>query len=495
MHANDPVLRFRGSVASGPSNTALEVADQVITYLELDRLSDSIAKALIEAGYAGKRVAFTARRDGPWSYVAFLGLLKAGCAAVPLLPEGPLHRWKMMLEGADVQVMLAHPEPDPLELELRTGRTGTAWLEPAAGGATTTGVDIMVGPEAEAYIMFTSGSTGVPKGVAVSRGNLAAYIGSFLDRFNVTPSDRCSQHFALAFDLSMHDLFITWSAGACLCVPSDSGGLRAASWVRREAMDVWFSVPSLAAVMRRGRMLTPNGMPSLRLAFFCGEALPWDLVDAFRSAAPHARVVNLYGPTEATIAITYHEVDGSFGRTGTVPIGRPLGSDRVVILDEDGRSAAEGELLLSGPQVTKGYLNAPDAMARAFVRLPDDNALWYRTGDLVKQDTDGVLHFQGRVDHQVKVLGHRIEPGEVDDALRSRLEGGNAVTVPIRMSGVLRLVTFVDVPVDVPGLLEHLRTVLPSAWIPERIVVVDALPRTASGKWDRRQLKQWFEHE
>jgi acyl-coenzyme A synthetase/AMP-(fatty) acid ligase len=241
--------------------------------------------------------------------------------------------------------------------------------------------------------------------------------------------------------------------------------------------------------MRRARAISPGVLTELRYAFFCGEALLWELVNDWRLAAPHARVINLYGPTEATIAITAYEVDNVVPAAGgLVPIGRPFGSNLCMVAPLEGMDADQGELLLGGPQVAAGYINAPEATAKAFVQVPGKPGTWYRTGDHVRVDKEGVLHFIGRVDHQLKVLGHRVEPGEVDETLAGLLGGGNAVTVPVVLNGVTRLITYVDVPADLDHLLAHLREELPAHFIPERIVALDELPRTPNGKWDRPRL-------
>jgi len=495
MHTYDPIDRFVAAAVAWPDRRALEVGSEKLTYTELDRRSDHLAAQLVEQGLSGRRVAFSARRDSSWAYTVFLGLFKAGCTAVPLLPEGPLKRWRSMLEGAEVDSILAHPSPDALEAELQQAGREFNWIRMSATKDTRPFQRKPIAPDAEAYVMFTSGSTGGPKGVAVSRGNMSAYLANFLPLLDLGPTDRCSQHFALAFDLSMHDLFVTWSVGACLCVNGNLGGLRAASWARREEVTTWFAAPSQVAVMRRSRTLAQGSLPLLRLVLFCGEALPWELVEAMHTAAPKARILNLYGPTEATIAVTAYDASLPTGRSGVVPIGKPMGENTVHILPFDGLPDGEGELLLGGPQVTGGYINSKETTQKAFVQLEEPKGTWYRTGDHVRLDDQGEIQFIGRIDHQVKVLGYRVEPGEVDEALMTQLRGGNAVTVAVTLNGVVRLVSYIDVEADTTALHEHLRRSLPPAWMPERIEQMAELPRTANGKWDRTALMKMARNE
>lgn len=472
MHDFDPINLFRLSVASWPRNEALRIGEHSFTYAELDNWSSTIAAAIIEAGADRERIAFIADRNAS-SYAIILGILKAGCSYVPLHPDGPAARWQAMIRKCDARFAITHHAH-----ALNVSRMITLPLLTESPQTSDHPID----PAAEAYVLFTSGSTGGPKGVSVSRANVVAYLEHILGAYDFNERDRFTQHFALTFDLSVHDLFVCWGAGACLCVPPDDGALRAASWVRKQGVTVWFSVPSLAALMMRVRSLTPDALPTLRLTFFCGEALPWSIANAWKVAAPNSRVINLYGPTETTIAITSYEVDRTSSTTndGVVPIGEPFPGQEAIIVDE--------ELCLQGSQVSSGYVNDAPATAKAFVALPGREGIWYRTGDRVRIDDDGVIHYLGRMDLQVKVLGQRVEPGEVDEVIARLITGGNVVTVPVQEAGATRLVTFIDTPSDINALLESCRTQLPPHMIPARIIVIAAMPLTAHGKVDRQRL-------
>ena len=495
MSSTDPIALFRQAVDRWPENIALVVGEEQLSYADLDRRSDAIAAELVRAGAVGQRVVLIADRTTSWVFEAVLGIMKAGASCVPLLPEGPLDRWTSMLDRCGARLGLISPSGS--EAALRVERPHVEWIAPKSESNGMSGaLPVPVSNDQEAYVLFTSGSTGGPKGVGVSRANLSAYLGHLLARYQFSASDRFSQHFALPFDLSFHDLFVCWASGATLCVRPESGWLRAAAWARSMGITVWFSAPSLAGVMRRARALTVGALPSIRYSFFCGEALPWQLAQDWRIAAPASRIINLYGPTEATIAITSFEILPDMATVqGVVPIGRSIGSDRTLVAPFEGAPPGEGELLLSGPQVTKGYINAPEATQKAFVELPGQEGLWYRTGDHVREDAEGILHFVGRIDHQVKRFGQRIEPGEVDEAMQPLLDGGNAVSVPVLMNGATQLVTFIDVAADVRWLMDQLRTKLPVVYLPERIISLPEIPRNTNGKWDRVKLIQMAQHD
>lgn len=476
MEAHDPIALFRRSVERWPHRPALHCGGRTLTYAELDRWSNAVAQGVEQAGAAGQRVAVLAAKV-PATYAVILGILKSGCAYLPVAPDAPEARVQAMLGKAGVQWAFGLPanlgEVRGLAMPGEEGATGMVPRE--------------IRPEAEAYVLFTSGSTGGPKGVSVARGNVAAYLRHMLTTYAFRPEDRFTQFFELTFDLSVHDLFVCWGAGACLCVPGSHASLQAGAYVREQGITAWFSVPSVAMVMQRMRGLSAGSLPQLRFAFFCGEALPWALANAFRAAAPNARTVNLYGPTEATIAITGHELtEPAEEMEGLVPIGTPFAGSEVAV--------EQGELWLGGAQVAAGYINDPDATRHAFVQRRGSADRWYRTGDRVRMDNTGVLHFIGRLDDQVKVLGHRVEPAEVDALLAAILGRAGCATVAVTTADTARLVTFIDVESPAGPLLEQCRAQLPPYMVPERIIFLPALPLTAHGKVDRKQLIALAKH-
>jgi D-alanine--poly(phosphoribitol) ligase subunit 1 len=429
----------------------------------------------------GCRVAILGVRD-PLAYAAVLGVLRSGRSYVPLHPDHPEERWRQALEQAEVQGIIA-PSAEHERWRART-TLPLYTQDPAPTRVRCSG--------AEAYVMFTSGSTGGPKGVQVTRANVAAYLQHALQTWDIRPEDRCTQLFALGFDLSVHDLFVCWGKGACLCVPEEGHALRLASYLKEERITVWFSVPSVVGLMQRMRALAPGSYPLVRISFFCGEALPWSTTAAWAAAAPNSSITNLYGPTEATIAILEHPVHPPFATAGTVPLGKPFPGASVHV-ENDGEEGDMGQLWLGGPQVALGYVQRPETTDAVF-RTDANGVRWYATGDRVRKDDARCFHFLGRMDDQVKVQGHRVEPSEVDRVLGMHLGAGQAVTVAVEGTGGVRLVTFIDVPGDTVVLMHTLKQQLPPYMLPEAIHILEHLPLNANGKVDKRALKELADH-
>ena len=391
---------------------------------------------------------------------------------------------------------------DPSPRDDATDARSRAATACAIGDDTLSGLIEDDGPIA--YLLFTSGSTGVPKGVAVGHPALCAYVEAVRARYpELDEHQRCTQFFEPTFDLSMHDMFATWAVGACLyCVPR-SALLLPTDFVNAHRLTVWFSVPSMAATLQRYRLLNAGALPSLKLALFCGEALPGPLAAAWMAAAPDARCENLYGPTEATIACTAHRVEDADGAMAVVPIGEAFPAMEIAVVREDGTRCdidEIGELWLGGAQLALGYWRDPAQTAARFVSARFDGldaSRWYRTGDLATIAPDGVAHFRGRADRQVKLRGYRIELQEVEAHLRAICSQPErpveVAVVPISThagepaSGIAAFVA-AAADFDPRAALAAMKLRLPAYMVPSRIHVLDALPLNSNGKIDHPAL-------
>ncbi|MEO0602911.1 MAG: AMP-binding protein, partial [Myxococcota bacterium] len=325
-----------------------------------------------------------------------------------------------------------------------------------------------------------------------------AFLDHVLAHYALTPEDRCSQIFDLAWDAHTHDYWVTWSAGACLVVPTAEQQLLPATFLREADLTLWYGVPSTLLAMQRQRALAPGGFPGLRHVLLVGEALPVDLAAAMQSAAPQARVTNAYGPTEASCTCLHYTFDADRtpdeAENGVVPIGIPHRGTRLRVVDERGDDVAPGEpgeLWLAGDQLAAGYLHDPARTAAAFVTVGGER--WYRTGDRVRRPVhdEGPVVFLGRVDRQVQVSGSRIELGEVEAKLRDA-EGVEAVAVvpwPVRGDVVEGLTAFVvGADLDERALRRWAKGKLHTLAVPRRFVRLDALPLNRNGKLDRDAL-------
>lgn len=519
---------FLGSLARFPTRLAIEVEGSGLTYADLADMAGRCAALLQEADSGSVPLTAVFGQRSKVTFVGVLAALYRGHGYVPLNPTFPIERTRAMLERAGCRAMVVDAEAArQLPMLLEGWKTELVVLLPEA----ETAADLMAAfpnhrfltathlrtavplapvtasPESVAYVLFTSGSTGVPKGVMVSRHNVAHYVHTVVDRYAISEHDRCSQTFELTFDLAMHDLFVAWERGACVCCPSRRALLKPGRFIRDAGLTIWFSVPSLAMFMRQFGELKPGQYPGLRLSLFCGEALPVDLTLAWAAAAPQSVVENIYGPTEATIACTGYRWKGesSVGECehGVVPIGFPFRGMEARVVDEHLREVElgqEGELLMCGPQVALGYLNDPQKTAQAFVFPPGEHRRFYRTGDRVRQGSQGApLTYLGRMDHQVKILGHRVELGEIESVVRSvtGLDGVVALGWPLHPGGAGGVEVFLQLDAarapDEALLKERVASRLPAYMVPRRFHLLPTLPLNANGKFDRPALLKRLE--
>ncbi len=497
--------RFLRSVERFPDRPALEVAGSSLTYSRLHRRALQIAGQLIaqDPGTASPQLTGVFASRSVVAFSAILGILLRGHGYVPINPRFPLLRNRDMLVRSGCRVVVVdsiHLDaarevtshlPDPPLLVVPDDRELNGDVEPPT-----------TSPEAPAYLLFTSGSTGRPKGVLVRRSNVSAFLDAVAARYDFDETDRFSQLFDLTFDLSVFDMFAAWQCGACVCCPEPAQLLRPSDFIRESALTVWFSVPSAAMFLERLGGLKPGMFPRLRTSLFCGEALTAELADAWARAAPNSIVENLYGPTEATIACTAHRWarNSPSGANGFVPIGEPFGATETVVVDEalgEVGPGQAGQLLVRGPQVVEGYWGDPTATARSFVTM-QGRGPGYLTGDRVLRPSAGVaLQYLGRMDNQIKILGHRVELEEVEAVVREEA-GADAVAVgwPPTPSGAAGIVAFIASPaIDTGRLRRALSERLPDYMVPRELRLVSELPLSANGKRDRTALISTLEAE
>jgi amino acid adenylation domain-containing protein len=503
-----------------PDRLAVVDGERTLTYAQLECRSNQVAHVLQDAGVGpGCRVGLYLDKSAD-AVTAIHGVLKAGAAYVPLDPLSPTARLALILDDCAVTCLVSSSDKtsswgelirvaappqalfvidgDPSDPDPRAGLP-PVFTRAAMDAASTSPPRARNGPDDLAYILYTSGSTGNPKGVMLSHTNALAFVDWARRIFSVSPADRLSSHAPFHFDLSVFDLFAASTSGAAVVlVPPGTSVLpvQVRKFMESQGITVWYSVPSVLSMLAIRGGLQPGDLPDLRLVLFAGEVFPTKYLRELMAVLPAARFANLYGPTETNVCTWYEVPSLASDEDEPIPIGRPIEGVEAFGVDDDGLQVEvgdTGELYVGGPTVAKGYWNDPERTARSFVPDPRPNAggLCYRTGDLVQQLSDGNLRFLGRIDAQVKSRGYRIELGEIETALVSHEDVVECAVLAVPDELVTnRLKAFVVVTgsPSAADLTRHCGDRVPHYMVPESISFVDALPRTSTGKIDRRSL-------
>ncbi|MGW4283509.1 non-ribosomal peptide synthase/polyketide synthase, partial [Nocardia sp. NPDC004750] len=503
---------FEAQAAATPDDPALVfVPDSAlppvtVTYGELDRRANRLARHLIAAGVGPEALVALALRRSPELVVAMYAVLKAGGAYVPIDPDHPARRIAHILDTATpVAVLTTAADRIDVGDSVATVLVEAVALDGYADDAIAADERrAPIRPGSPAYVIFTSGSTGKPKGVSVSHAAIVNQMTWMQSRYGLTAEDVYLQKTATTFDVSLWGYFLPLRVGATLVLAAPDGHRDPAyltGVITERQVTVTDFVPSMLSVFAGHVAAAGRGaaLASLRTVFVIGEALPAGTVRAF-GAVSAARVHNLYGPTEAAVSITHRDVTGESDRTA-LPIGNPAWNSRVYVLDSRLRPTlpgVAGELYLAGVQLARGYHGRPDLTADRFVANPfgAPGKRMYRTGDLVRWETRGAtaeLVYLGRTDFQVKFRGQRVELGEIEAALAAAPGVAQAAArVVTTVTGDDHLVGYVTtepgtVPADAEVLRAAART-LPSYMLPSALVTLDTFPLNASGKLDRKAL-------
>jgi amino acid adenylation domain-containing protein len=488
---------FEDQVDATPDAVAVVFGQTALTYRELDRRANRLAHHLVSLGVGPEQAVGVWMERSAETIVALLGILKAGGAYAPLDSMAPPDRLAFMLRDAEIDILVTQDRMLG-RLPAHGARTICLDTEPRAiAEQPNTRPSIDGSSDALAYVMYTSGSTGEPKGVAVTHRNVARLVRG-TDYADFGPGEVFLQLAPLSFDASTFEIW-----GALL-----NGGRLA------------IATPGLLSVDELGTMLERHGVTTLwltaglfhqvvdqridilrsvRQLLAGGDVLSPSHVRRVRATLPSCRLINGYGPTEGTTFTCCYQITSDAGLARSVPIGRPIPNTRVYVLDRNRQPVplgVPGELWVGGDGVARGYLNRPELTAEKFVAQAvagGREERLYRSGDLVRWLPDGVLEFLGRLDHQVKLRGYRIELGEIESTIAGH-PGVRAVAVTARSDweGDKRLVAYVvaEGTLDGRALRERVRSKLPEYMVPSAFVAIDRLPLTANGKVDRARLPE-----
>ncbi|MFJ9931679.1 amino acid adenylation domain-containing protein [Streptomyces virginiae] len=486
-------LEFARRAALHPATVALVSGPDAITYGELDRRADRLAQRLAGLGVTAETPVGVLMGRSPEVVVAMLAVLKAGGAYLPLHAGQPADRTRRILDAAGCSVLLVDEAHTGLAPEgVRTVLAGAAQAPGAlAGGGGFAAAPCP--PGQLAYLMHTSGSTGEPKGVAVTHRDVLDLVA---DRgWHTRGAERVLFHAPHAFDIADYELWVALLSGWQVVVAPEGEPTVAGLGALIRGAGIT-AVHLTAGLFRVVAEEDPGLLAGVREVLTGGDVVSPAAVRAVLAACPDTVVHHLYGPTEATLCATSHLITGAADADGPVPIGRPLDGTRAYVLDGRMRlvpPGTPGELYLAGAGVARGYHRRPAATAERFVADPfgAPGTRMYRTGDLARWRADGLLEFLGRADEQVKVRGFRVEPGEVEAALAT-CPGVRQAVVVVRAAadGEKRLAGYVVGEVSGPSVRRRLERLLPDYMLPSYVLVLDALPLTPNGKVDYRALPE-----
>ncbi|MDV5143314.1 amino acid adenylation domain-containing protein [Streptomyces sp. SBC-4] len=493
---------FAAQVAKTPDAVALVADSAEVSYAELDVRVNRLAQYLAGQGVGAESVVGVCLPRGVDAVVAFLAAWRAGAGYLPIDPEYPAERIGFML--ADSGAVLTLTTEEILD-DLPAGRNRFVALDSPLmrmqlASAPTVSPATNIAPQSVAYVIYTSGSTGRPKGVAVTHEGLANYVAWAVDAYGMKDSDGGAPlHSSLAFDLTVTSVLVPLVSGSAVVADEPGGAEGLANLIRTsDTFGLVKAVPAHLPLL--SEMLTAEQTSqAARTWVVGGEALSGTVVRDWLSRAPRSVIVNEYGPTETVVGCCVHEITAGQSVGDTVPIGRPIANTRLYVLDARMRPVAPGvagELYIAGTQLARGYVKRPALTAERFVANPFEPAgRMYRTGDMARWTTAGLLEYLGRADEQVKVRGFRIEPGEVEAVVSAHREVAQAAVIAREDTpGDTRLVAYI-VPTDpepqeqLPdSIRQFVAGRLPDHMVPSAVVVLDALPLTANGKLDRKNL-------
>ncbi|GAB5516885.1 amino acid adenylation domain-containing protein [Rhodopirellula baltica] len=514
---------------STPDRVAVVQDDCSWTYRELRVQSCHIAESLRTAGVLpGDRVGMCVDRS-PIAIAAMLGIHLAGAAFVPLDPEYPAERLRFMLEDAEIKTLIGHAkyrslfDADESSTSSENSIATLNWLEASdlirAENSSTSPVRedyFKLTGKQLAYVMYTSGSTGNPKGVLINHAALTTYCEADMEVYRLHASDRTLQFSTLTFDIAIEEVFSPLLCGSCVVVrPLERAD--SANELSHIIDSLRITAVHLATAYWHQwvdlMVATSSRVPkSLRLMVVTGEKVSVDHYRRWQTICDHDVLwCNAYGPTEATVTATVFVPEADFAGAN-MPIGKPLPGYSAAIFDKDLAEVSVGEtgqLFIGGPALADGYLNRPELTHAAFIERPNSHGeiqRWYRTGDIARWMDDGNIDFGGRVDHQIKLGSYRIEPGEIEAALTSISEVKEALVTAESMDGQTTLLAHIglgadrlptnslnkeassELPATAARIAKHLREKLPPYMVPTRFVFVESFPKTINGKIDRESL-------
>ena len=492
---------FEQQVARDPDAVAVVFGDRRVSYGELNERANRVAHHLRTRGVGPDVLVGVCLERSPEMVVALLAVWKAGGAYVPLDPAYPPERLSFMIADAQTHLLMTEEKCRPLFSSLPAGKTiylDSDW--PVLARESAENLAPVASPSDLAYVMYTSGSTGQPKGAMIQQDGLVNYLWWAISAYAVEPGRSVPVHTSIAFDLTVTSLYTPLLAGGTVeLLPEDVGARNLLAALLRTGDRSLVKITPAHVELLNQQLSAEQAAGMSRVFVIGGENLLAESLQLWRGLTPPTRLINEYGPTETVVGCSIHEVQPRDAHTGAVPIGRPIANTQLYVLDSNMQPVTPGvtgELYIGGAGVARGYLNRPELTAERFVPDPFagiPGACLFKTGDLAQYQADGTLYCLGRADDQVKVRGYRIELGEIEAALAAHPKVRSCVVLaredePGNKQLVGYLVSrdyIVPVAADLRGFLKEK---LPEYMVPAKFVYMDSLPLTPNGKFDRKAL-------
>ncbi len=493
---------------------------------DLDAATDRLAAFLIRSGTKiGDRVGILLNKS-PESLVSLFGILKAGAAYVPIDPQIPAARARFIIENCELRALITssallakltadegpgavHPvsvilaDQGPERTGPEATPPGAALLGDLIQDSSLVPPSVPMSDVSPAYVLYTSGSTGVPKGVVISHANALAFVDMAASYFDLSDRDRFASHAPFHFDLSVLDIYVAVSLGAAIVlVPEHLSAfpVRLVEFIRDQRISVWNSVSSVLVLLASKGQIERFVFEDMRLVHFSGDVLPLKYLGVYKRLMPNAQFFNIYGQTEANSSLGFRVTDVPASDVHQIPIGKPFPNFEVFAMTDDNEVVSRpdqvGELHVKSSTVAAGYWREPEMTAEKFVpdpRNPYSHVRVYKTGDLARTDKDGNFYFIGRKDHMVKSRGYRIELPEVEHVIAGHplVRHAAVVAVPDEMIGhaIIAYVSLVEgAHAEAQEIAAFCQNYLPKYMVPESIEFRESLPMTSSGKIDRKAL-------